>query len=146
MRRSDICLYLGPADSAERQALLNNRNTPRERPTAAAAASRTTVTDPRATKHQPKPLTNPARNQGAARAAARAPDRRRRTKGASTLSARLRRDGRALLQRCIPFNRSMSLHHKLQTTAVAAPPPAVSRPRGSSASASATAWGLVFGE
>jgi transposase len=30
MRRSDICLYLGPADRAELQALLNNRNTPRK--------------------------------------------------------------------------------------------------------------------
>lgn len=30
MRRSDICLYLGPADSAELQALLSNRNTPRK--------------------------------------------------------------------------------------------------------------------
>ncbi len=28
MRRSDICLYLGPADRAELQALLSNRNTP----------------------------------------------------------------------------------------------------------------------
>jgi uncharacterized protein YbaP (TraB family) len=26
MRRSDICLYLGPADRAELQALLTNRN------------------------------------------------------------------------------------------------------------------------
>jgi transposase len=30
MRRSDICLYLGPADRAELQALLSNRNTPRK--------------------------------------------------------------------------------------------------------------------
>jgi hypothetical protein len=33
MRRSDICLYLGPADRADRaelQALLSNRNTPRK--------------------------------------------------------------------------------------------------------------------
>jgi transposase len=30
MRRSDICLYLGPADCAEFQALLANRNTPRK--------------------------------------------------------------------------------------------------------------------
>jgi transposase len=30
MRRSDICLYLGPADRAELQALLINRNTPRK--------------------------------------------------------------------------------------------------------------------
>ena len=30
MRRSDICLYLGPADRAELQALINNRNTPRK--------------------------------------------------------------------------------------------------------------------
>ncbi|MFV1874455.1 helix-turn-helix domain-containing protein [Nioella sp.] len=30
MRRSDICLYLGPADRAELQALLTNRNTPRK--------------------------------------------------------------------------------------------------------------------
>ncbi len=28
MRRSDICLYLGPADRAELQALIVNRNTP----------------------------------------------------------------------------------------------------------------------
>jgi hypothetical protein len=27
MRRSDICLYLGPTDRAELQALLTNRNT-----------------------------------------------------------------------------------------------------------------------
>lgn len=30
MRRSDICLYLGPADRTELQALLSNRNTPRK--------------------------------------------------------------------------------------------------------------------
>nr|WP_213395325.1 IS630 family transposase [Yoonia sp.] len=30
MRRSDICLYLGPADRAELHALLSNRNTPRK--------------------------------------------------------------------------------------------------------------------
>ena len=30
MRRTDICLYLGPADRAELQALLTNRNTPRK--------------------------------------------------------------------------------------------------------------------
>jgi transposase len=30
MRRSDICLYLGPADRAELQTLLSNRNTPRK--------------------------------------------------------------------------------------------------------------------
>ena len=30
MRRSDICLYLDPADRAELQALLTNRNTPRK--------------------------------------------------------------------------------------------------------------------
>ena len=30
MRRFDICLYLGPADRAELQALLSNRNTPRK--------------------------------------------------------------------------------------------------------------------
>ena len=30
MRRSDICLYLGPADRAELQTLLTNRNTPRK--------------------------------------------------------------------------------------------------------------------
>lgn len=30
MRRPDICLYLGPADRAELQALLTNRNTPRK--------------------------------------------------------------------------------------------------------------------
>ena len=30
MRRDDICLYLGPADRAELQALLSNRNTPRK--------------------------------------------------------------------------------------------------------------------
>ena len=30
MRRSDICLYLGPADRSELQALLSNRNTPRK--------------------------------------------------------------------------------------------------------------------
>ncbi|PTM76857.1 helix-turn-helix domain-containing protein [Cereibacter johrii] len=30
MRRADICLYLGPADRAELQALLSNRNTPRK--------------------------------------------------------------------------------------------------------------------
>ena len=30
MRRSDICLYLGPADRAELQALIANRNTPRK--------------------------------------------------------------------------------------------------------------------
>jgi transposase len=30
MRRSDICLYLGPAQRAELQALLSNRNTPRK--------------------------------------------------------------------------------------------------------------------
>lgn len=29
MRRPDICLYLGPADRAELQALLSNRNTSR---------------------------------------------------------------------------------------------------------------------
>ena len=28
MRRSDICLYFGPADRAELQALITNRNTP----------------------------------------------------------------------------------------------------------------------
>ncbi len=28
MRRSDVCLYLGPADRAELQALIANRNTP----------------------------------------------------------------------------------------------------------------------
>jgi len=30
MRRSDICPYLGPADRAELQALITNRNTPRK--------------------------------------------------------------------------------------------------------------------
>ncbi len=30
MKHSDICLYLGPADRAELQALLSNRNTPRK--------------------------------------------------------------------------------------------------------------------
>lgn len=30
MRCSDICLYLGPTDRAEIQALLSNRNTPRK--------------------------------------------------------------------------------------------------------------------
>jgi hypothetical protein len=30
MRRSDICLYLGPADRAELQALITNRNTSRK--------------------------------------------------------------------------------------------------------------------
>ena len=30
MRREDICLYLGPADRAELQVLLTNRNTPRK--------------------------------------------------------------------------------------------------------------------
>ena len=30
MRRSDICLYLGPADRAELQALIAKRNTPRK--------------------------------------------------------------------------------------------------------------------
>jgi transposase len=30
MRRSDICLYLGPADRAELRALISNRNTPRK--------------------------------------------------------------------------------------------------------------------
>ena len=30
MRRSDICLFLGPADRAELEALLTNRNTPRK--------------------------------------------------------------------------------------------------------------------
>ena len=30
MRRSDICLYLGPADRAELQALVTNRNTSRK--------------------------------------------------------------------------------------------------------------------
>src|SRR6056297_2032675 len=30
MRRSDICLYLGPADRADLQAFLTNRNTPRK--------------------------------------------------------------------------------------------------------------------
>ncbi|WP_420542253.1 helix-turn-helix domain-containing protein [Sediminimonas qiaohouensis] len=30
MRRADICLYLGPADRADLQALLTNRNTPRK--------------------------------------------------------------------------------------------------------------------
>ena len=30
MRRSDICLYLGPADRTELQALIANRNTPRK--------------------------------------------------------------------------------------------------------------------
>jgi hypothetical protein len=30
MRRSDVCLYLGPADRAELQALLTNRNTARK--------------------------------------------------------------------------------------------------------------------
>ena len=30
MRRSDIFLYLGPADRAELEALVNNRNTPRK--------------------------------------------------------------------------------------------------------------------
>ena len=30
MRRTDICLYIGPADRAELQALLTNRNTPRK--------------------------------------------------------------------------------------------------------------------
>ena len=30
MRRNDICLYLGPTDRSELQALLTNRNTPRK--------------------------------------------------------------------------------------------------------------------
>ena len=30
MRRSDICLYLGPADHTELLALIANRNTPRK--------------------------------------------------------------------------------------------------------------------
>jgi hypothetical protein len=30
MRRSDICLYLSPADRTELQALLSNRNAPRK--------------------------------------------------------------------------------------------------------------------
>ena len=30
MRRSDICLYLGPADRAQLEALRANRNTPRK--------------------------------------------------------------------------------------------------------------------
>ncbi len=30
MRRSDICLYVGPADRAELQPLLTNRNTARK--------------------------------------------------------------------------------------------------------------------
>jgi hypothetical protein len=30
MRRNDICLYLGPADRAELQALITNRNTARK--------------------------------------------------------------------------------------------------------------------
>lgn len=30
MRRDDICLYLGPADRSELQALITNRNTPRK--------------------------------------------------------------------------------------------------------------------
>jgi len=30
MRRSDICLYLGPADRAELEALRTDRNTPRK--------------------------------------------------------------------------------------------------------------------
>jgi hypothetical protein len=30
MRRPDICLFLGPADRAELEALLINRNTPRK--------------------------------------------------------------------------------------------------------------------
>lgn len=30
MRRSDICLYVGPADRAELKALLSNRKTPRK--------------------------------------------------------------------------------------------------------------------
>jgi len=30
MRRNDICLYLGPADRIELQALITNRNTPRK--------------------------------------------------------------------------------------------------------------------
>ncbi len=30
MRRDDICLYLGPADRVELQALITNRNTPRK--------------------------------------------------------------------------------------------------------------------
>ena len=30
MRRSDICLYVGPADRAELQTLITNRNTPRK--------------------------------------------------------------------------------------------------------------------
>ncbi|CUH38744.1 Transcriptional regulators [Jannaschia seosinensis] len=30
MRRSDICLYLGPVDRAELEALTSNRNTPRK--------------------------------------------------------------------------------------------------------------------
>ena len=30
MRRDDICLYLGPAERAELQALITNRNTPRK--------------------------------------------------------------------------------------------------------------------
>jgi hypothetical protein len=31
MRRDDICSYLGPADCADLQALISNRNTPRKR-------------------------------------------------------------------------------------------------------------------
>ena len=30
MRRDDICLYLGPADRAQLQALLTDRNTPQK--------------------------------------------------------------------------------------------------------------------
>lgn len=30
MRRDDICLYLGPAERSELQALITNRNTPRK--------------------------------------------------------------------------------------------------------------------
>jgi len=30
MRRDNICLYLGPADRSELQALITNRNTPRK--------------------------------------------------------------------------------------------------------------------
>jgi hypothetical protein len=30
MRRTDICLYLGPAERAELEALITNRNTPRK--------------------------------------------------------------------------------------------------------------------
>ena len=31
MRRDDICLYLGPVERLELQALITNRNTPRKR-------------------------------------------------------------------------------------------------------------------